>query len=383
MDNSTIIYICSFFGIVCSIFWAINGAFLKSYKSVSLSWTISNLFIALGFYVYDYRNIIDPVHQFLGFYLSDISFFVGLFFVQIGIFKFFRKELLLCTIVFLLFTTFQSFLRFFGDNYIAILNISFYMFYVCLCLNYVIFKNLDMENSKTKLFIISPITFTVLFMSLRVFALLIKPELYNNNLTRDGLFNTYISLGLLTTIIFINSTLLGVILSSLLIQVNRLANIDVLTKAYNRRYLYQLVKATEFKNNPYSMLVLDIDFFKRINDSFGHDVGDKVLIEFSKIIQSVLEKFNGCTFFRLGGEEFCIIYQTSQSSLVYQLSETIHDALLNHDWKAGIDSKPTVSIGVSIQENNNTLKDMLKKSDLALYKAKENGRNQTVFSFKM
>jgi len=84
------------------------------------------------------------------------------------------------------------------------------------------------------------------------------------------------------------------------------------------------------------MLVLDIDFFKRINDSFGHDVGDKVLIEFSKIIQSVLEKFNGCTFFRLGGEEFCIIYQTSQSSLVYQLSETIHDALLNHDWKAGI-----------------------------------------------
>ena len=131
------------------------------------------------------------------------------------------------------------------------------------------------------------------------------------------------------------------------------------------------------------MLVLDIDFFKRINDSFGHDVGDKVLIEFSKIIQSVLEKFNGCTFFRLGGEEFCIIYQTSQSSLVYQLSETIHDALLNHDWKAGIDSKPTVSIGVSIQENNNTLKDMLKKSDLALYKAKENGRNQTVFSFKM
>lgn len=383
MDNSTIIYICSFFGIVCAMFWAINGSFLKNYKSVSLSWTISNLSIALGFYVYDYRNLIDPIHQFLGFYISDISFLVGLFFAQIGMFKFFKKELFLPTIVFLLFTTFQSFLRFFGDNYIAVLNISLYMFYVCLCLNYIIFKNLDMENAKTKLFIISPITLSAFFMFLRVLALLIKPELYNNNLTRDGLFNTYISLGLLTTIIFINSTLLGVILSSLLIQINRLVNIDVLTKAYNRRYLYQLVKATEFKNNSYSMLVLDIDFFKKINDSFGHDVGDKVLVEFSKIIHSVLENFNGCTFFRLGGEEFCIIYQTSQSSLVYQLSETIHEALLNHNWKSGIDFKPTVSIGVTIQENNNTLKDMLKKSDLALYKAKENGRNQTVFSFKM
>jgi len=381
MNNSTIIHVCSFFGIVCSIFWAINGAFLKNYKSVSLFWTISNLFIALGFYVYDFRNINDSFNQFLGFYISDLSFFIGLFFIQFGMIKFFKKEIFIPFILFILFVVFQSFLRFFGDNFIAVLNISFYMFYVCVCLNYLIFKNLEMEDIKTKIFIISPIALCALFMTLRFSALIIKPELYNNNLTKDSLPNTYISLGLLTTIIFINCTLLGVILSSLLIQVNKLANIDMLTKAYNRRYLYQMIKSNEFKQTSYSMLVLDIDFFKKINDSFGHDVGDKVLVEFSKLITSVLNGFNGSTFFRLGGEEFCIVYKTSEKHLVYQLSEAIHEALLNHEWKSGIDYKLTVSIGVTIQDNQNSLKDMLKKSDLALYKAKEEGRNQTIFSF--
>ena len=315
------------------------------------------------------------------FYISDLSFFIGLFFIQFGMIKFFKKEIFIPFILFILFVVFQSFLRFFGDNFIAVLNISFYMFYVCVCLNYLIFKNLEMEDIKTKIFIISPIALCALFMTLRFSALIIKPELYNNNLTKDSLPNTYISLGLLTTIIFINCTLLGVILSSLLIQVNKLANIDMLTKAYNRRYLYQMIKSNEFKQTSYSMLVLDIDFFKKINDSFGHDVGDKVLVEFSKLITSVLNKFNGSTFFRLGGEEFCIVYKTSEKHLVYQLSEAIHEALLNHEWKSGIDYKLTVSIGVTIQDNQNSLKDMLKKSDLALYKAKEEGRNQTIFSF--
>ena len=218
-------------------------------------------------------------------------------------------------------------------------------------------------------------------MTLRLLSLLFSPTLYSDNLTLNNTFNTYIDLGLLGTIVFINGTLLGVVLSSLIIKVNHLANIDTLTRAYNRRYLYQLINGYEAKEKSYSILVLDIDYFKKINDSFGHDVGDKFLVEFSKLINSVLKEFKDTTFFRLGGEEFAIVFQSVERNRVNLLSEQIHEALTLHQWKSGVPNNPTISIGIAIQEKKYNLKEMLKHSDLALYKAKANGRNQTVFAF--
>lgn len=378
MDNLTLIHICSFLGVIFSSFWLANAFFLKKNKIVSYSWGISNLFISLAFY---FHTFINEQNHLLGYYFSDLCFILSLFFVQIGILKFFKQRVFHQIFLFALFLSTQTFFRLYEQNFLAIFNVSSYMLYVCASLNYIILSQLDLKEDKVKWFIISPIALSFILMTLRLLSLLFSPTLYSDNLTLNNVFNTYIDLGLLSTIIFINGTLLGVVLSSLIIKVNHLANIDTLTRAYNRRYLYQLINGYEVKEKSYSILVLDIDYFKKINDSFGHDVGDKFLVEFSKLINSVLKEFKDTTFFRLGGEEFAIVFQSVERNRVNLLSEQIHEALTLHQWKSGVPNNPTISIGIAIQEKKYNLKEMLKHSDLALYKAKANGRNQTVFAF--
>lgn len=378
MDNLTLIHICSFFGVVFGVFWLANAYFLKKHKLVSTTWGFSNLCINLAFY---FHIFINENNHFFCYYLADLFFLSALFFVHLGILKFFKKPFVPYLIIFLFFSSLQTFFRVNENNFSAIFNVSVYMLYVCSSLNYLIIKNLDLKEVKVKWFIVSPIAISFLLMSLRLLALIFNYSLYSDNLTLNNYFNTYVDLGFLIIIVFLNATLLGVVLSSLIIKVNHLANVDALTKAYNRRYLYQLINEYESKQKLYSILVLDIDYFKKINDSFGHDVGDKFLVEFSKIISSTIKNFSNTTFFRLGGEEFCIVFQSVDKTKVQQLSDDIHYALKNHSWACGIQNKPTISIGVTIQEQSYTLKEMLKHSDLALYKAKDNGRNQTVFSY--
>lgn len=376
MDNLTLIYLCSFFGMTFGTFWITSAAILKKNTIVSYSWGISNLLIAFAFYL---RTFVNQDNLFLGHFVADLFFINSLFFIQLGVLKFFTKPVLKPLSIFVLFLCVQTFLRINDNSFFAIFNLYSYILYVFSSLNYTIIKNLDLKENKVKWFILSPIAICFIFMASRLLALAFNYSLQSDNLTTDGKANTYIDLGSLVTIIFLNATLLGVVLSSLVIHVNFLANIDALTKAYNRRYLYQVIHNFETKEKKYSLFIMDIDYFKKINDTFGHDVGDKFLIEFSTLMNSVIKQFSDTTFVRLGGEEFCIIIPTTDKKIIQTISNLIHQSLIQHNWSCGIVDKPTISIGITIQDKTITLKDMLKNADLSLYKAKENGRNQTVF----
>lgn len=377
MDNLTLIHLCSFFGVIFGTFWMSSAIILKKNITVSYSWGTSNFLIALAFYL---RTFVNQDNLFLGHFLADLFFITSLFFIQFGALKFFSQSLMKQIYLFVLFLCLQNFFRNISHSFFAIFNLYCYMLYVFFSLISNIVKNLDLKDNKVKLFILFPIAYCFVVIALRLVALAFNYSLYSDNLTTHGSANTYIDLGSLVMIVFLNATLLGVILSSLIIHVNFLANVDTLTKAFNRRYLYQVVQDYEEKEKSYSLFIMDIDYFKKINDSFGHDVGDKFLIEFSKIITSLIKKFPDTTFVRLGGEEFCIVIPTTEKHVIEQISVNIHQALLEHNWLCGIVNKPTISIGITIQHEKTTLKDMLKNADLALYKAKNNGRNQSVFS---
>lgn len=382
MDNLTLIHICSFFGIVFSFFWLANALFLQKNKLVSYSWATSNFIIGIGFYAHTFIN---SHNYLLGYYLADMCFIGSLFFIHLGITKFFKLEAPYQRLLCVTFLITQILCRFQESSLLAIFNVSIYMLYICASLNYIIYKNLNLQENKVRWFILSPIALCCALMTGRLLILLINPSLFSDNLTlnnnTDNTFNILVNLGFLSTIVFINATILGVVLSSLIIQINDLANMDTLTGAYNRRYLYQLITQYESKDRAYSILVLDIDFFKKINDSFGHDVGDKTLVEFSQLINIALQGFQNTTFFRLGGEEFAIVFQSTERHLINSLSEKIHQTLLQHSWTSGVDKNPTISIGIAIKERNSSFNDILKHSDLALYKAKASGRNQSVFAY--
>ncbi|AFL69195.1 diguanylate cyclase [Sulfurospirillum barnesii] len=170
-------------------------------------------------------------------------------------------------------------------------------------------------------------------------------------------------------------------LSLLNSKLKDLANIDELTNIANRRYFLllatQYFHAAKRNSTPLYILSLDIDFFKRVNDTYGHAIGDEVLKIFCKNVQATLRKSD--LFGRIGGEEFCVCAQNIPLEGALTLAERIRKNVENsHENIANLTIPTiTVSIGISVmQPEDLEIFDTIKRSDEALYKAKNSGRNQ-------
>ncbi|MGB5919615.1 transporter substrate-binding domain-containing diguanylate cyclase [Arcobacter sp.] len=163
-------------------------------------------------------------------------------------------------------------------------------------------------------------------------------------------------------------------------ELEKLAITDKLTNLYNRRKLDELLqnelnRSERFKHT-FAVTILDIDYFKKVNDTFGHQTGDKVLIEISNILRTHIRTtdFVG----RFGGEEFVIICPESQKDGVYNLMESIRLDVQNHTFKDI--GNITMSFGIALVKENDTSESLLKRADIALYEAKNSGRNKVVIN---
>lgn len=151
---------------------------------------------------------------------------------------------------------------------------------------------------------------------------------------------------------------------------------DPLTQLYNRLKMESLLEAyqQDFEQNgtAFSLLLIDLDFFKSINDTFGHNQGDQVLIELSACLKLFFtEKAH---LGRWGGEEFIVLLEDSDVSTAEQTSEAFRKLIEDHEFSI---SKPlTVSIGVAAIEPNEPIAEFIHRADMALYSAKHQGRNR-------
>ncbi len=166
-------------------------------------------------------------------------------------------------------------------------------------------------------------------------------------------------------------------------SLNRQANYDSLTSLPNRilfhdRLTQGIIKAKR-KNTKLALLFLDIDNFKQINDSFGHETGDDVLKYFSKLLKHQIRSED--TLARLGGDEFTIILENINSADdVSLLAQKIVNTMIEPIVINGNSLSISASIGISIYPQDSTdEKNLLKYADIAMYKAKENGRNNFQF----
>jgi len=153
---------------------------------------------------------------------------------------------------------------------------------------------------------------------------------------------------------------------------------DSLTGLYNRvayedRFQVEVNRSRRTKS-PLCLAMLDIDFFKKINDNYGHDVGDRVLRSFSELIQTRIRKTD--MFARIGGEEFVLMMPDTPANLalllVNELRETISKCKFHYNDTSFF---VTVSIGIVELHEDDDPEGILIKADKALYKSKENGRN--------
>ena len=156
---------------------------------------------------------------------------------------------------------------------------------------------------------------------------------------------------------------------------------DPLTQAYNRRHFFKLAKIEmERAQNhflPLSVIVIDADHYKRINDTFGHQIGDLVLIKLVEICQGVIRKTD--VFARYGGEEFVILMPETNTETALQIAERIRETVESTKLLVnGQIVQITISLGLSTYDNKQALSfdSLLTQADRALYKSKRTGRNR-------
>jgi two-component system cell cycle response regulator len=160
----------------------------------------------------------------------------------------------------------------------------------------------------------------------------------------------------------------------------RLVSTDSLTNLYSRRWWFELA-ATEFSrcrryDRAFSVMVIDLDYFKRVNDTFGHDAGDKLLRAFADMLQ--IECRQSDILGRLGGEEFAILVPETPVGAAQSIAGRIRDACRNVKvtTPAGDEVTCSCSIGISeVQDNDDDIDDVLRRADAALYDAKRSGRD--------
>jgi two-component system, cell cycle response regulator len=164
-------------------------------------------------------------------------------------------------------------------------------------------------------------------------------------------------------------------------EAQRLSLTDGLTGTWNRRYFQMqfrqvLATATRFER-PFSVLMLDLDRFKELNDTHGHQRGDAILVEFSQRVKQTLREVD--TFARYGGEEFIVLLSETDAEGARTTAEKIREAIRSQPFGAiGDDPVPvTVSIGVAAYpRHGNSFHELVETADRALYRAKEGGRDR-------
>jgi diguanylate cyclase (GGDEF)-like protein len=160
------------------------------------------------------------------------------------------------------------------------------------------------------------------------------------------------------------------------------ATFDELTGMLSRSAFFHdstnLIELSYREQLPFSVLAVDLDNFKLINDEYGHSAGDEVLREFSKTTKAILRTSDLAG--RIGGEEFAIILANTTGEKASQVTERLHNAIRKSIVNDDVAIKYTVSVGlVSIfSKEKETIDSVLKQADIALYQAKNNGRNRTV-----
>jgi diguanylate cyclase (GGDEF)-like protein len=171
----------------------------------------------------------------------------------------------------------------------------------------------------------------------------------------------------------------GINLQAAYKRIEELAELDELTGSFNRRCIMRLlddeiVRAQRSKS-PCSVALIDLDWFKRINDSYGHQTGDEVLRTFAITIFANIR--NNDKFGRYGGEEFLLVLPDTPHQAAMQIVDRLRQIVATLDWSAFSDGlSVTISAGVATLGSTETAEALLARADSALYAAKERGRNR-------
>jgi len=227
-----------------------------------------------------------------------------------------------------------------------------------------------------------PVSLGGLMCALRVISAIVDPRSVTEVMAADSVLNlrtAFLSVALAMTL---HATLVGLVVARLVSELQRLSRHDALTGLLNRRAMQEALdtqlRRSERTKEPFVVMMLDLDHFKRINDRFGHPVGDQALKHVAALLQSAMRTSDSLG--RFGGEEFVLLLPNTPVDQAESVAEKIRDLLHRSPLAAESTTIPlSVSIGVAQwRENAEDISRVLSRADAALFQAKVQGRNRVV-----
>ena len=364
-----------FLGVGSLVFARIHPSF-RGFQSLGFSY----LLLSLGFILFGLREYIS---DFFSIILANALIISAFSLLIMGTLKFLKFErypfnkisiALICImiILFIYFTYFE-------------VNVNARVIVIsCLIASLSIFAGYKVLTNKDKIIL----TFTRLLgfafiycaivFSIRIYLTIDEPQL--NNFMNAGTIHAFSLIALQLVVIMSSFTLTISASQQLAHKLTIQATVDSLTNVYNRRafdeFANKSVLRAQREKTPMSVILMDIDLFKKINDRYGHQIGDKVLKEFSLRLKNCLREYD--ILARYGGEEFSLLLPDTDSTTAMIIAEKLRDTIAQPVFCLENENnlKVTASFGVAtFQGENINYQLLLTCADQALYNAKGSGRN--------
>ncbi len=361
--------------------------YAKTQSSFRGFWHISAgfLFLAFGFGFISFRGVVS---DWLAIVISGFLVVYSINLVGTGILRFFDRpsknfERLGYVLLVLQVTSFSYFTAYMFDAQWRVSIICSILASQCLYIALQLWRiNKGLNLLSVRIFYCSLFVYGLVFVSRAIWSML-----YYDVSTKTVITITHIS-SLLTFLLFLVTTSLIIIWAAsdrLQKSLQRQASIDPLTQTYNRRALESLAKVeiarSERESRPFSLVIIDIDDFKNINDSLGHQFGDHVLVSVCQLVSKNLRPYD--ILARYGGEEFVLLLPNTQTEDALKLAEKLRSIIAEHPFRLPETTETkyvTASFGLT-QANllNCSWEQLVSKADEALYEAKNGGRNKVAY----
>lgn len=382
IENSSSLVLIQVICVLCSIAtiaWMIMVAPMRVAPRACWRFALANFFILIGMLLYIQRTD-EP--SYLHWLIADNTILLGFCFLRWGAQRLYRLKssyrfdllIISISIVLMLLVKPQA-----SSSAYLMIILSFAaatFFFMLAKDHYQAFKaNL---TAFATYWLVIPIVLIGLIFLTRAIILIFFPA----NVATYAAFNTEKSIPILWTyiilILAVNILIIGNTINRLVLKIMTLANKDALTGLWNRNALQQKLDVEQERwlrdKVSYSVILLDLDNFKQINDKFGHNVGDEVLKATAKQLSSVIRKVDYLC--RFGGEEFALILPLTNEDKVLKVAKKLQKSLTNIkiNWHEEI-IEIQASIGCVTINDDIAVENVLQQADKAMYNAKASGRN--------
>lgn len=379
--NQSIIFV-QFFSLIavsCAIAWTLLACLLRIAPKASWCFAATNICTLIGIMLYTQRT---EAINYLYWFVADMTILVGFALVRWGSQHLFKQPLsyrfdliLLATTALLMLLVPPSLT--YAVYLVIVMSITAATFITLSGIDNFLAVKKHLPLHYAALINVPFFTIGLLFI-IRAVVLLLFPDELANISAADKLNSSLVMWSYIILLLLTNLVLFGNALTRLVYKVARLANKDQLTGLWNRHSLLnklEEVDALWLRNGlAYSLMVLDLDHFKRINDTYGHLAGDMVLKNTADILQKSLRKIDFVC--RYGGEEFLIILPLTNKKEAQIVAEKVQQKINENTvlWqKTHINT--TLSIGYATCKTHLSIEQLLQLADDAMYLAKSKGRN--------